>query len=90
MVPVTKPMLHWSELQLVLSPAETFKAAALGGMRFDEAQLKEFWLETRRDRRSRAVLYDGAAFGLHLLLSQARYEPLLLLPYPSSPQNRQK
>ena len=82
MVLETEPNLNWSELRLVLSPTEMFKAAAIGGMQFNEAHLIEFWLMTRADASLRADLEDGASYGLQVLLQAVAFEQLYRNPSP--------
>jgi hypothetical protein len=82
MVLETSPMMNWSEVRLVLSPTEMFKAAAIGGMGFDEAHLIEFWLMTRADDEMRTHLEDGASYGLQTLLGSVPFEQLYHNPSP--------
>ena len=82
MAPETKPSAFWAEPQLVLSPTDTFKAACIGGMSFDEFHLVEYWRRTRGDPVLRAELHDAAAYGLHLLLAGVEYEGVFAFPSP--------
>lgn len=78
----TKPSLRWSQPSLVLSPAETFTAAAIGGTRFDEASLIEVWRVSRTDDAMRADLEAAAAYGLHLHLRSVDFEAVYHNPSP--------
>lgn len=82
MVLETSPMLHWSQPTLVLSPTETFIAAAIGGTRFDEAFLKDVWMTSRVDDALRADIDGAAAYGLHLLLQSMAFEAVYHNPSP--------
>lgn len=87
MVLETTPSEFWAEPRLVLSPADTLKAARIGGMRFDEFHLVDYWRRTRDDPVLRADLDAAAAFGLHLLLASIDYEDLFTFPSPFIPDD---
>lgn len=76
------PMMNWSEVRLVLSPTEIFKAAAIGGMTLDEAHLVEIWLMSRSSASMRTDLEQSAAYGLQSLLGNVAFEQLYHNPSP--------
>ena len=82
MVLETTPMMNWSEPQLVLCPTDTFKAAALGELYFDEALLIDIWRSSRNKPVLRAYLHDAAAYGLQALLDGVTFEQLYANPSP--------
>lgn len=78
----TTPMLNWSEPPLVLSPADTFKAAGIGELCFEEAELIQVWMASRQNPVLRAYLHDAAAYGLQKLLSGVAFEDVYRNPSP--------
>ena len=82
MVIRTEPAEHWAEPRLVLSPTEVFKAAALGGIFFEECLLRDIWHIQKKNALLRAHLHDAAAFGIHDQLALTPFDHLYRNPSP--------